>query len=106
MTHFMMYYFILILLIVILRYYYKQYLDKENGINQTPPFLKRSKLNKEGLSVQNNFLGNNHTNELLNKHKVKKQGKSIFTKQEIVEIETLLTELRSVAPTKQKSRKA
>lgn len=103
MTHFMMYYFILILLIVILRYYYKQYLDKENGMNQTPPFLKRSKLNKEGLSVQNNFLGNNHTNELLNKHKVKKQGKSIFTKQEIVEIETLLTELRSVAPTKQKS---
>lgn len=98
----MMYYFILILLIVILRYYYKPHSNKENRITKLS-FSNQAEAHKEELSVQDKISWNNQINELLNKHKMGKQGKSIFTKQEIAEIETLLTELRAAAPTQQKS---
>lgn len=93
-----MHYFIIILLVIICRYYYKQNTNpKSQTANLLPPKTKNSDIND--LSNQDKVIINN----LLNNKRVKKRGKTEFTKQEIIKIERLLADLRFSALNQQKA---
>lgn len=91
-----MYYFIIILLIIACRYYYKRIINqKEESVTNTP-LSEQIKTNVSEIFIQNYIMTND-------KYIIGNQGKTEFTKQEIAEIERLLTLLRFAPPNKQKN---
>lgn len=91
-----MYYFIIILLIIVCRYYYKRIISQKDESVTNTPMAEQIKTDFSELFLQDYIMANN-------KYKNGNQGKTEFTKQEITEIERLLTLLRFAPPNKQKN---
>lgn len=92
----MMYYFIIILLIIVCRYYYKRIVNQKEESVINISSSEQIKTDVSESFIQEYIMVNN-------KYKNGSQGRAEFTKQEIAEIERLLTFLRFAPSNKQKN---